>query len=144
MPEKFDFSKMPNCFYRVSVKGLSVRDEKILLVQEAQQKGGLWELPGGGFEYGESFKDCLTREVKEEMGLDVIKMSKRPTYIWISYFDNMHRLLLGFKVEFSSLNFKRSSECVALGFFSLYELKDLNLHPNVQRLAEIFRPEDFK
>lgn len=44
-------------------------DGRILLVHRVDN--GLWALPGGGMDLGESIEDCAIREVKEETGLDV-------------------------------------------------------------------------
>jgi mutator protein MutT len=52
---------------------LIFRDGKLLITQRyaGAHLGGLWEFPGGKREPGETFKQCLTRELREELGVEV-------------------------------------------------------------------------
>jgi 8-oxo-dGTP diphosphatase len=52
---------------------LVFREGKLLIAQryEAAHLGGLWEFPGGKREPGETFEDCLGRELREELGIEV-------------------------------------------------------------------------
>src|SRR5262245_29527344 len=53
--------------------GLVFRDGKLLITQRhaGAHLGGLWEFPGGKREPTESFEDCLVRELREELGIEV-------------------------------------------------------------------------
>jgi 8-oxo-dGTP diphosphatase len=53
--------------------GLVFRAGKLLITQRpaASHLGGLWEFPGGKREPGETFEECLHRELKEELGINV-------------------------------------------------------------------------
>ena len=59
---------------RVNCAGAVVRDAagRVLLVRRANEPSrGLWSVPGGRIEPGESAREAAVREVREETGLEV-------------------------------------------------------------------------
>lgn len=53
--------------------GLVFRAGRLLIARRRDEdhQGGLWEFPGGKRWAGESFEDCLRRELWEELGIEV-------------------------------------------------------------------------
>lgn len=49
------------------------KGSKILIARKVPEKhmGGFWEFPGGKIEDGEAPENCLKREIKEELSIDV-------------------------------------------------------------------------
>lgn len=70
----------------VGVGGVVVRDRRVLLVQRGTEPlKGCWTIPGGLIDVGESLREAVIREVKEETGLDV-----EPVEL-IELLDRIHR-----------------------------------------------------
>ena len=56
----------------LAVSAAIFRDERVLVVRRAQPPAfGLYTLPGGGVELGETLERAVIREVREETGLDI-------------------------------------------------------------------------
>ena len=56
----------------VAVGALILKNNKILLVKRKNHPDkGKWSIPGGAVRVGESLKEAIAREVKEECGIDV-------------------------------------------------------------------------
>lgn len=58
--------------FTIRVYGILINDEKKVLVSDEYIRGKYYtKFPGGGLDLGEGTRDCLKREFKEEMNLDV-------------------------------------------------------------------------
>ncbi len=59
-------------FFNIRVYGILMNEKKQVLVSDEYIRGNYYtKFPGGGLEFGEGTRDCLKREFKEEMDLDV-------------------------------------------------------------------------
>lgn len=149
MSQSKDF---PDSFFRVGVKGLCVRDGKLLMQEDTviATRPPIWELPGGGLDFDETFEEALRRELREENGLELAWVDDKPTYLWTNRRENTRHmewfyvLLLCYRFEVKDLNFTPSDECQSLKFFSLEELKnEKQLAPQLEPLKNLFNPVDF-
>lgn len=58
--------------FNLRVYGVLINEKKQVLVSDEFIRGNYYtKFPGGGLEFGEGTRDCLKREFKEEMSLDV-------------------------------------------------------------------------
>lgn len=76
---------------------------KFLITQRPKDShnGLRWEFPGGKLNFGEDPRDCLEREILEELGIK-IKAGEILEYSSHVYNGEKHIVLLGFKCKFLS------------------------------------------
>jgi 8-oxo-dGTP diphosphatase len=62
---------MKNSVFNIRVYGILIHENKLLVTDEEHAGISLTKLPGGGLEFGEGTIECLIREFKEELDLDI-------------------------------------------------------------------------
>lgn len=56
--------------FTIRVYGLLIHKGHVLVSDEMIKGQRITKFPGGGLEYGEGLKDCLIREIREEIGVE--------------------------------------------------------------------------
>jgi len=137
-----EITNIPDNFYRISIKALILDNEKRFLL--TFENKGLWELPGGGLDFGEKPHECLAREIKEEMGLEVISINEQPAYFLTAPHRSGRWWICNilYEVKVKDLNFVPSDECVELRFFTKEEALKENLFSNVVEFVKIYNPDN--
>ncbi len=82
--------------FNVRVYGILIDEQNRVLVSDEHIRGNLYtKFPGGGLEFGEGTRDCLKREFKEEMDLEVEVGEHLYTtdFFQISYFNPEHQII---------------------------------------------------
>lgn len=128
MPRDNDAYRFP-----VSVKGVVIRADRVVLVRNRR---GEWELPGGKLELGEAPERCVTREIDEELGLDVAAAA--PIDAWVySIAEGTHVLVLTYGcIERSGRNAVLSNEHVELAWIALADVGTLPMSEGYKRSIE--------
>lgn len=57
--------------FNIRIYGLLIEQNRLLITKEPFVDELIYKFPGGGLEFGEGLHDCLIREFKEELNLDI-------------------------------------------------------------------------
>ncbi len=60
--------------FNIRVYGLLLHKDRILVADELIKGHRITKFPGGGLEFGEGLKDCLIREIREEVGVEAFDL----------------------------------------------------------------------
>lgn len=129
----------------VAVSAVVIDSGRLLVIRRTDN--GLWSLPGGGMEPGETVSAAVAREVREETGYEVrpsrlVGVFSDPGHV-IAYDDGEVRqaFSLCFDCELVDGSAQASSESSAVEWTPLDELNRLEMHyANRQRIAAALQP----
>ena len=100
--------------FNVRVYGILIENDQLLVSDEYIKGHNITKLPGGGLEYGEGTRDCLIREFKEELDLDIEVLSHFYTtdFFVNSAFSSKNQVISIYYIvkAKSELNFKISTK----------------------------------
>lgn len=93
--------------YNIRVYAICIKEQHLMVLKEPFAGKMVNKLPGGGLEYGEGTVDCLIREFKEELSLEIQNIT--PFYIQEHFVpslakDNKQILMLYFLVDIKNLS----------------------------------------
>ncbi|AAT43548.1 NUDIX hydrolase [Picrophilus oshimae] len=118
---------------RVAAGALVLKNNKFLLVKRMDEPdAGLWAVPGGKLEYGETLEQCAVREIKEETNID-IKINGIASITEIILKD-FHYVIIDYLAEYLSGSIKSSSDAMDAGFFGIDEIKGMNVNKTSLKL----------
>ena len=122
---------------RIRVAGILIENDKILLIQHYKNNKKYWLIPGGGNDWGETAKEALIREYKEETNMDI----EVDEFLFFSetIYPNKERHILNlfFRIHRNEKNdsiVKLGDEAVLadLKFVTKEELKKMTVYPNIK------------
>lgn len=81
--------------FNIRVYGLLIANNCVLVTDEFLWEKSVTKFPGGGLEWGEGIIDCLRREFKEELNIDIYneKLFYLTDFFQLSLLDKNHQII---------------------------------------------------
>jgi ADP-ribose pyrophosphatase YjhB (NUDIX family) len=119
-------------FPRLGASACVWKDGQVLLIQRAKPPAGLWSLPGGHVEFGETALAAARRELLEESGVAADLTEFVGLYEIIREKPLFHYAIACYCGFWRSGEARASSDALAAAWVSPAELQGFDFAPNVR------------
>ncbi len=114
--------------FQIGVFAFIKKENKILLVQDATREQK-WALPGGGINFQEIVTDCVAREIKEEIGVNVNVIN----LLGIFSQQKSPGVVVVFNCDLLNENFVLDkNEVQAVNFFNIAEIEKMKIEEKIK------------
>ena len=126
---------------RPAVGAIVFKAGRVLLVRRGQPPAqGLWAIPGGSIELGESLQEAAEREILEETSIKIKAGDPVYTFDVVERDDEgcvrFHYVIVDLKADYISGVIKAGDDAAEARWISAAALKELNVSPRTRRLLE--------
>jgi 8-oxo-dGTP diphosphatase len=118
-------------FPRLGASACVWKDGRVLLIQRAKPPAGLWSLPGGHVEFGETALAAAQRELLEESGVTADLTEFVGLYEIIRANPAMHYAIACYCGLWTSGEARASSDALTVRWVAPAELYHIDFAPNV-------------
>jgi len=125
--------QLPSHPVHIGVAVIWNEKQEILIDQRLAEDafGGFWEFPGGKLEAGETIEECIKREIKEELDIE-IRVREKLINIDHSY-PNLRVILHVYNCDFVS-GIPATIECSQILWVNIHELDQYQFPPANTRI----------
>lgn len=113
--------------FGIATKAIIKKNDKYLVLFKSENEDinpNKIDIPGGRIEFGEAVEDCLIREVKEEVSLDI--EIRKLSRVWYIVKEDLHIAGITFLANYLSGEIKLSGEHNKYKWLSKYEIINSN------------------
>lgn len=124
----------------IGVGGIAIEEGRLLMVQRVRPPyAGMWSLPGGKLDLGETLESALIREMREETGLD-IAVSGYAGLLESIYPDNSnnHYVILDYFIKVLGGTLHPADDAADARWFELEEIPTIPTTPMLVESLERF------
>jgi len=133
----------PDC-PRVGVGAIVVKDGRVLLVKRAADPNkGLWAIPGGSLELGETLREGAEREIREETG--IVIAAKYPAFTF-DYFEKdqkgrirFHFVIVDMLADYIRGDLKAADDALEARWLSAADLETTKLSANTAKVLKAIK-----
>jgi ADP-ribose pyrophosphatase YjhB (NUDIX family) len=122
----------------VGIAGVVIHNGSLLLIQRGSDPGyGMWSIPGGKLKFGESLREGVEREIREECGIDVVAGDVLGVFDLIEHDDDgsitFHYVLIDLEARYRGGEIRAGSDALDVRWVPFRDVRSLPLQ---QRLSE--------
>ena len=125
----------------VGIAGVVIHGGSLLLIKRGKDPGyGMWSIPGGRLKFGESLRDGVEREIREECGIAVEAGDVLGVFDLIEHDDEgnitFHYVLIDLEARYLGGDVRAGSDALDVRWVPLREVRILPLPQRISEFVE--------